>query len=259
MDQFLDLNSNHNSMELSGHIASMHDATSLVSIENPYVFFDIPYTPEEIFSLEQFHAPAEFNRVINYNELPQLREQTGNFIKNLDESNSVIADILSNLIVKLVDSALQVRNKESSIVILATNNRQGWHIDFCMDEIENLKKFSLFELPSLNKDIYYGVALNGSATLFYPSEEAARQEIQEVTNANSAENTISSSIFNISKIEAPNNNQGAAFLCGTDHGAIHTSPLLSSDRLVVIISPGDKTPINIYKEFVLNEKKYKEL
>lgn len=81
-----------------------------------------------------------------------------------------------------------------------------------MNEIENIKRFGLFKLPSSNKDIYYSVALNGPATLFYPSEEAARQEIQEAENKGNAENTINSSKFNISKVEIPNDDQGAAFL-----------------------------------------------
>lgn len=85
MEQFLDFYPNqsffNSSIDLSGHIASMYDATSQVNIERPYVFFDVPYTPEEIFALEQFHAPAECNRVINYGELSQLREQTSNFIR----------------------------------------------------------------------------------------------------------------------------------------------------------------------------------
>jgi hypothetical protein len=45
MDQFLDFypyqSFFNNSIELSGHIASMYDATSQVSIERPYVFFDL--------------------------------------------------------------------------------------------------------------------------------------------------------------------------------------------------------------------------
>lgn len=153
----------------------------------------------------------------------------------------------------MVDSALQAINQKSSIVIVATNTLQRWHIDFCMDEIENMARFGLLKFLSSNKDIYYSIVLNGPATLFYPSEEAARQEIQEAAE-NNTENIIYNSNFNISKVETPNDDQGAAFLCGIDHGAIHTSPPPSSDRLVIIISPANKIIINILKELILESK-----
>ncbi|MDP3532365.1 MAG: hypothetical protein Q8S31_03650 [Alphaproteobacteria bacterium] len=227
--------------------------------DNPFAFYDLNLSDNEIKTLEKIIInPLTLKNYENYGNIDKLEVEVSEFIKSLSEENEIIASEASQLITKLVKGLVQASGEETAWVALRPS-------------IPN----PAFDLPRWHHDGYYygpreirqykfALVLKGPSTLFCklsPDEKNAfdilkKKEIQKIVQDKSGkiikfEEDISNRqalATMISDFQAPitiaKPYQGAVFVVGETHSAIHSEPPISENRLFLSILPGSKSQID---------------
>lgn len=201
-------------------------AESKLSSDSPYVFYDLNFSDEEVYALN--------NIKFNNSNLAQLdhfeaNSTSSDFKTDLEEFfrkislNDSDTKTIVNLVMRIFISS---ENKESEISLLDVRVRSGnigygiphdWHIDDIYQEC-HYRNF---------------ITLIGPSTLFYNdvnvknkilSGDAEMSEILSLKTESSSTSVKGEYLIDYSKVERARFGQGVLFYQGTNDAALHSGP-----------------------------------
>jgi hypothetical protein len=243
--------SNSSSLELDFYAQDVEHAIISLSPEQPFVHFPLGLTQSDLELLGQLRTPfyEAYDNFDKNGDLEDLYSEVKVLIEGLSLENKDISEQAANIISSLINSAIKASPQADSALVTiraipATDKEYepSWHKDPCFMKQEDSE--------CLHRNIVF--TLKGPATIIYP---ASAQEMKEYAFINQYDYDENKTIklaekFDLSTVSSANLGEGTAFLMGGKHGAIHSAPHLTEDRLFISIIPGNNKTLEMQNDKV---------
>jgi hypothetical protein len=221
-----------------------------------YGFYDLGLQEAEQGLLASIHI-ADFNVLATYSSKDDFESEILSYLSSvIDQDNNNLPGI-SSITNKIINSILVGSGSSAaSISMIAYNDGDynyfpTWHIDKTHKEELGIADQTCDDNDSQNVFI---IALHGAPTLYHPINQEMRNQFNLLANETAHSygydknmryqaNEGLDKLFRIETSEFASFNQGGVHKAGYLSGAIHSTPL-GSERLVLIVTPGDELTIN---------------
>ncbi len=214
----------------------------MLSPNSPFVYYDLQLSERERSALKnlKINTTDDYN---NYGNLDELESEVRDFLKTLGKGNDTSTQDVSQLITRLVKEVLQGCGQETAWVA-----------------VRSFTPASAYDLPRWHTDGYYyaphegnpykfAITLKGPPTLFYQLPADKREGFYALQRKGNEQNEYNRQaltlMLNAAKeaISIGQPYQGAVFIVGSNHAAVHSEPPIKEERLFLSILPGSKKQI----------------
>lgn len=201
-----------------------------------FVYYDLDPSERERNALKtlKINMTDDYN---NYGNLDGLESEVRDFLKTLGKGNDTSAQDVSQLITRLVKEVLQGCGQETAWVA-----------------VRSFTPTSAYDLPRWHTDGYYyapyegdpykfAITLRGPPTLFYQLPADKREEFYALQRKGNEQNEYNRQalalMLNTVKeaISIGQLYQGAVFIVGSNHAAVHSEPPIKEERLFLSSCP----------------------
>jgi hypothetical protein len=225
-------------------------------------FFDLMLSDYDHYVLSKVKI-KDFSILVPYSELNHLQNEINAFLNEvLDQpQEGFISGETAKIAIRLISNIIAASGHHDAVVsMIAYNNGMGdyfpcWHVDKThREEITG---------SSPEKDLedtqnVFIITLKGPSTLYQHTDENLRQQFNVIANETSHSYGYGKGLdyvpgegldklFNIMNSRSADFGWGSVHLAGHTYGAVHATPP-GEERLVMIITPGDKSTIDELKK-----------
>lgn len=207
-----------------------------------FVYYDLQPSESERSALKtlKINTTDAYN---NYGNLNVLESEVREFLKTVNNGSESSAQDVARLITRLVKEILQGCGQETAWVT-----------------VRSFTSTSEYDLPRWHTDGYYyapyegdpykfAITLKGPPTLFYQLPADKREAFYALQRKGNEKNEYNrqalAEMLSTAKeaISIGQPYQGAVFIVGSNHAAVHSEPPIKEERLFLSILPGSKKQI----------------
>ncbi|OJW52688.1 MAG: hypothetical protein BGO67_09505 [Alphaproteobacteria bacterium 41-28] len=212
-----------------------------------FEYYDLHLSEMEIKNLKSIKINLT-EQYCNYGNLKELNSGVNEFIKSLNSENKTTAETVSQIIVRIVKGIIEASGQETAWVALrsftptSSYDVPRWHTD------------GYYYEPYAGDPYKFVITLKGAPTLFYKLPGDKRKEFYTLQRKGTERNdynrqAIAASLGNSKEtISVAQPHQGAVFVVGSNHAAIHSEPSIKEERLFLSILPGSNAQIKEWKD-----------
>lgn len=208
--------------------------------EKPFTTIDINLNTKEIKALELLDM-SDFTIVShyeNYGNLDALEDEVTQFILSLGKKNVQIANIIAQLVRRIIDTVLSITGHENSWVTMrafkptAMFKDRRWHVDD-------------YYYPPDGEQYKVAITLKGPQTIFYNASSTERMLLDPLKyRSNELRKRIDNNL-----VTTPKFGQGVIFVVGSPYAPIHSEPNITHERLFMSMIPGTNKQIQaLYRQ-----------
>lgn len=227
----------------------IQDAIKALNPNNPFAYFNLPLSKSEMDTFNQLKINGT-EVYDNFGDINTLEDGVREFIKSLrneNQKNDEIENVVPQNIVKLVMSIIKASGKETGWVSVRSFTPKEpyaarWHTDGYYFE------------PYEGDPYKFAMTLKGNPTPFNKLPMDKRKEFFALLKKGNKENQYNQKAINdlvatsheTDSMGSPG--QGAVFIVGSDNGAIHSEPQITEGRLFISVVPGSAEQIEELKK-----------
>ncbi|OJW52807.1 MAG: hypothetical protein BGO67_00550 [Alphaproteobacteria bacterium 41-28] len=213
----------------------------------PFEYYELHLSEIEINTLKSIKINLT-EQYCNYGNLKVLNSEVNEFIKSLNFENKTTAEAVSQIVVRIVRGVVQGSGQETAWVVLrsftptSSYDMPRWHTD------------GYYYEPYAGDPYKFAITLKGPPTLFYKLPDEKRGEFYALQRKGTEQNdynrqAIAAFLGNSKEaISVARPHQGAVFVVGSNHAAIHSEPPIKEERLFLSVLPGSKAQIKEWKD-----------
>lgn len=228
---------------------------------NPYQHYNLSLSNEEISALDNLRVEKkELLRI--FGTLEGLESKIQSFIEGLSSKNANISSRIAHSITEQVSDIMAI-NKHSgdSLFVQLRAELPGTNLDrthFTPDiHVDGIIEVEIINPQNkyLSTEARYIFTIKGPSTVFFQTlSEDLRKEFILYDMASGDHSSFFNNKLDMTDYSTAKFGQGTVFLSGMKNGAVHSAPLVDSERLVVIVDVRSNQRIKQLERIVSKEE-----